>query len=189
MMLYQTFWLYPPALAHRGTLSCHPHYESPYSPPCAPGLWSFVALWLLLGLIPSPFSCVLVSLCSLETSLTPSHLQSTSWWGDGGAISLNDFNFCSGADLWGLMCSCETNLKIVKIYFFIICLDLVSAHEWDDFSLQRHITWQNLDGGFSQASNTFLTHKPKSCHISSSFSKAWGHEEKVTKFLETRGEK
>lgn len=84
MMLYQTFWLYPPALAHRGMLSCHPHYESQYSPQCAPGLWSFIALWLLLGLIPSPFSCVLVSLCSLGTSLTPSHLQSTSWWGDGG---------------------------------------------------------------------------------------------------------
>lgn len=61
---------------------------------------------------------------------------------------------------------------------------LESACEQDDLFLQRSITWQKLDRGLLQASSTFLTHKPKSCPISSPFSKAWGHEEKVTKFLE-----
>lgn len=68
---------------------------------------------------------------------------------------------------------------------FFSCPALESVCEQDDLFLQRFITWQNLGGGFLQASSTFLTHKPKSCHISSPFSKAWGHEEKVTKFLET----
>lgn len=68
---------------------------------------------------------------------------------------------------------------------FFSCPAVESTCEQDDLFLQRFITWQNLGGGFLQASSTFLTHKPKSCHISSPFSKAWGHEEKVTKFLET----
>lgn len=61
---------------------------------------------------------------------------------------------------------------------------LESACDQDDLFLQRSITWQKLDRGLLQASSTFLTHKPKSCPISSPFSKAWGHEEKVTEFLE-----
>ena len=49
----------------RGTLSCHPHEEFSHSPPSAPGTWSFVACWILLGLVLSPFSHALVSLCHL----------------------------------------------------------------------------------------------------------------------------
>lgn len=83
----------------------------------------------------------------------------------------------------GLVGSSGCGIKLGRISFS--CPALESACEQDDLFLQRFITWQNSGGGFLQASSTFLTHKPKSCHISSPFSKARGHEEKVTKFLET----
>lgn len=41
---------------------------------------------------------------------------------------------------------------------FFSCPALESACERDDLFIRRFITWQNLDGGFLQASSTFLTH-------------------------------
>jgi len=61
--------------------------------------------------------------------------------------------------------------------FFLISPALVSTRKMI-FSSEAYNLAKIGCSFFLQASSTFLTHKPKTCHISIPFSKAWGHEKK-----------
>lgn len=111
--------------------------------------------------------------------------------GSWGAISLTGFHFCLGADLWEAHEELWNQKKRQEEFledFFLISPALVSTRKMI-FSSEAYNLAKIGCSFFLQASSTFLTHKPKTCHISIPFSKAWGHEKKGHQISWSMGEK